>query len=302
MLTQVTDPQDVLARLAGDPIRGFVMRNFCRTPGESGTGAKVLVDDPREPVVVVAHAATSFHIMGSLPRLRHALADLLAGRVEQDGGWPDQDMQRDWDEHGGGHRGLFLNSCHYAIWRAALEEGFEPHPEDSGRHVAYLWHWRGAPRLSRLVQHECRVTEGQELFELMRQGVEYDPEGEYVRLCLEHGPSFVCVVPGADGGTKPVCWSCTHLNGTMGMIYTPDEFRRQGYARSLAAFQIDYMLARDGIACCHIIDHNVASMNLVAELGAQWLPEPLVWRVVYWPGEAPPPKEPEAETPAADEE
>ena len=71
------------------------------------------------------------------------------------------------------------------------------------------------------------------------------------------------------------------------MIYTPPELRRHGYARSLAAFQIDHMLGLEGFAVAHVIDDNVASMNLVASMGARHWEEPLVWRSVFWPGEAP---------------
>jgi hypothetical protein len=91
--------------------------------------------------------------------------------------------------------------------------------------------------------------------------------------------------------SEPVCWSCTHLNGTMGMIYTPEQHRRKGYAKSLAALQIDTRLASDGIACAHVVDHNVASMGMMAGFGAERWEEALCWRAVYWPGEAPPPPE-----------
>jgi hypothetical protein len=66
---------------------------------------------------------------------------------------------------------------------------------------------------------------------------------------------------------EPVCWSATHLSGTMAMIYTPEEHRRKGYAKSLAAFQIDHMLEKDGVACCHIISTNTASNELVKNFG-----------------------------------
>ena len=156
------------------------------------------------------------------------------------------------------------------------DAGFEVDLEDST--VANIWYLTGEPRYSHLVKHECRLGQGTELLELVKQGISYDPEGEYVRLCLEHGPSFVC----EDRG-EPVCWSATHLSGTMAMIYTPEEHRRKGYARSLAAMQIDYMLEHFGIACCHIIDTNTASQKLVRQFGLKMLDFELVWRMAYWP-------------------
>jgi len=290
MLTEVHDFAPVLGRLAGDRVKGFCLRNFC-AQGEGDGPVRLLVDEPSDPRAAAAHIGTNFMIAGALDRLPALMADLLEGNVTQDGGWPDAKMDEDWEHWLRDGRGIFLNTAPYSAWRAGVVAGFEPDDEDSKGQVAYQWHWLGEPRLGALVRHDCRVVHGDELFELMRQAVHYDPEGHYIRRCLEHGPSFVL----EDGG-EPKCWSCTHMNGTMGMIYTPEEHRRSGYAQSLAAFQIDHMLGRDGIAVCHVIDYNVASMRLCAKLGAQYTPEPLVWRVLWWPGQRPPPKD-ENETP-----
>jgi hypothetical protein len=89
---------------------------------------------------------------------------------------------------------------------------------------------------------------------MLREGIHYDETGEYTRECLEKGPSFACEVDG-----EVVSCSCTHLSGSMGMIYTPQQHRRKGYGNSLAAFQVDYMLAHIGPAFCHVNIHNEAS-------------------------------------------
>jgi len=285
MLTQARDREELIARLVGDPVRGFTSRNFCHS-GEGGWKPVVLVDDARDPQVLIAHAGANFSIYGAIERYQAVMDDLLNGRVEQEGGWPDERMTHDWKQVDG-RRYMFVNASPYVVWRAALDVGFEPDAEDLRGHVAFMWHVSGAPRFGHLVQHPCRVGHGRELLELLKQGIGYDREGHYITQCLDHGPSFVCEVDGV-----PVCWSSTHMNGTMGMIYTPPELRRHGYARSLAAFQLDHMLARDGLACCHIIDKNVASMSMIRGFGAQRWEEPVVWRNVYWPGEAPPPGQP----------
>jgi hypothetical protein len=280
MLVQAHDREAAIQALAGDRVRGFTVRNFCRL-GEDNTKPIVLVNDQAHPSVMVAHAGSNCMIYGAIHRYHAVLEDLLHGRVEQEDGWPDEELARAWSRGEEGQtprRHLFLNSNPFAVWRAACTVGFEPNPEDSAHAVAWMWHFDGPPRFAHLVRHPCRMADGLELLELLKQGIGYDPEGRYITQCLQHGPSFVCEVDGA-----PVCWSCTHLNGTMGMIYTPEQHRRQGYARSLAAFQIDAMLARDGIACCHVIDTNVASMSMVHSLGAQRWEEALVWRVVFWP-------------------
>jgi hypothetical protein len=282
MLSQAANSSEIIARLAGDPVGGFTVRNFYNTTDDQGAHPVVLVNNIAEPNVLLIHRGSNFMIHGEMAFFPEVLGDLLHGRVEQNEGWPDSQMKKDWDTWLKGHRGLFLNSCALPVWRAAIGAGFHPHPEDVDDHVAYMWYWQGKPRFGHLIKHDCRLGEGEELLELLKQGVHYDPEGEYIRSCLVNGPSFVCEVAG-----EPVCWSCTHVNGTMGMIYTPEQNRRKGYAYSLSAFQLDYMLKRDGIACAHIIDSNIPSMKLVLRLGAErWL-EPVIWRSVYWPGEAP---------------
>jgi GNAT superfamily N-acetyltransferase len=191
--------------------------------------------------------------------------------------WPDDLTRAHWEEQVG-PRSLRISGVGMSAYKAALSAGFEPEPDEQGRQGAYYFYIKGRPRFESWVLHPCRIAHGQELYDLMRQGIEYDETGEYTRQCLENGPSFVCEVDG-----EPVCWSCTHLGGTMGMIYTPPRYRRKGYARSLAAFQTDYMLARDGIACCQVMELNEASREMMESMGARRLPEPSRWRTVYWP-------------------
>jgi len=288
MLVPAEDREAVLKQLAGDPVRGFCLRNFMKSPREPGLTPELLVDDVQSPRVLIARAGAELMVYGALEHYNPAMKDLLEGRVETNGAWPDEPMRKMWQEWTEGRRFFFLNSTPYSVWRAARLAGFDAHPEDLDGPVAYLWYIQGEPRFGHLIKHPCRLGEGNELLERLKEGIPYDPEGHYTSQCLKHGPSFVCEVDG-----QPACWSCTHLNGTMGMIYTPEQHRRQGYAKSLAAFQIDHMLKRDGIACCHIIDFNTASMMLVKTFGAQRWEEPLVWRLVFWPGEAPPPEPPE---------
>lgn len=244
----------------------------------------LLVDDLTNPQVLFGLDGGFVMATGSSFHLQQAWADLLEGRLETSSPWPSEELKQEWEKEG--RRALFLGSCSYHSWRTAILAGFDPHPHDAKGQVAYQWYVDGPPRFGDMVQHPCRLGDGEELVDLLKQGVPYDPEGEYIRLCTQYGPSFVCEIDG-----KPVCWSCTHLNRTMGMIYTPEENRRKGYARSLAAFQIDHMLRLDGIACCHVIDFNIASMSMVASMGFKRLEEPVVWRGLYWPGEAPPPTE-----------
>jgi hypothetical protein len=326
MLYEAQNRAEVVDQFGADFVRGFTIRNFCQTHDGQETPARLLVDDLDNPRLLIAAIGAMIHVEGAIDQLNGAFEDLLAGRVESEEPWPWASVEEDWvrqDEDGqaaGRKPYLFFNASSYASWRAARIAGFEAPehdregPDSHHGFVAYTWYWLGEPRFASEVRHPCRVVRSQELFELMKQAVPYDPEGYYIKQCLDHGPSFVCEIPmerglqpasavGAElappngqgrassaptGEVKPVCWSCTHLTRFMGMIFTPEEQRRQGYARSLAALQIDTMLAEDGgIACCHVIDYNTPSMKMALSLGGACLPEPVVWRTVYWPGDAP---------------
>lgn len=280
MLTQTHDIDAVLARLDGGLAAGYTLRNFCRQQDSESGGTIMLVDDPANPQMLAVHRGSDFMFRAKDAAGYSALmADLLAHRVQQDDGWPDPALKASWE--GEGRRPLiFIDSSPLEAYRAGVEAGFglgrAEAPDYTGAHVLY---WLDHAGLSEAIQHSCRLGRGLELFDNLRSGVGYDPEGHYVKLCLEAGPSFVC----EDGG-QPVCWSCTHLNQAMGMIYTPEEHRRRGYGRSLSAYQIQHMLRRDGIALCHVVETNVASLGMLSGLGANILPDhKVVWRVLTWP-------------------
>ncbi|MCC7478956.1 GNAT family N-acetyltransferase [bacterium] len=284
MLKQTHNLELVLSTFASDPAAGFTLRNSCRWRDKDGRAAILLVDDPDKPTMLAAHNDSTFMLRaGSYADYLRLMGHLLRGEVQQDEGWPDPALAAAWKHREGRGPYLFLDSCPVDSFRAGIEAGFVPAlPEDStepdftGAHILY---WLGRPQLSNHIKHSCRLGRGMELFELLRQGVGYDPEGGYVRACLNAGPSFVCEVNG-----EPVSWSCTHLNGSMGMIYTPEKHRRQGYGTSLSAFQIDHMLARDGIAQCHVVETNTASLGMLAGLGARISNDhKVLWRVLRWP-------------------
>jgi hypothetical protein len=308
-----------LANSATNIVHTFTIKCFLRNTPAARRLA--LVDSLPSPRVLLLFNGAELMAVGGLAALNNAFIDLFAGNVDAAGGWPGAALAADWEQYGKRH--LFFNSSSLASWRAARSAGFVAGRAAHEEELAYQWSWHGAPRFAGLVRHVCRRLEGLALLEHVRRGVWYGNELGYVADCLLHGPSFVCELAEADyarledrlapdaassnavpldaelqrihreagplpclrPGWVPVSWACTHLNGTMGMIYTPPELRRWGFARSLGAFQIDSMLARDGFACCHIVDTNTPSMRLAQQLGGRLLAEPVVWRTVYWPGE-----------------
>ncbi len=171
-----------------------------------------------------------------------------------------------WDSRPEGEKTpyVFLNHSPSALARAALDLGFVHTGEVADvEPAANLWFIEGNRDFSALVKYECRLFEGGELYEVIKAGWPHGSEdGRYIKWCLDAGPSFACY----DGG-KIVCASSTHLSGTMGMIYTPDEYRGKGYASSLAAFQTTEMLRRNKIAIAHIWHSNEPSRSLVKKLG-----------------------------------
>jgi RimJ/RimL family protein N-acetyltransferase len=277
MLTQVCDAERLLDELGLDLVARTILGNFAAWNASENKPPIALADDPARPRAAVFHGGASVHLIAPEGELPVVLADLLEHRVEQEPPWPDKALRADWEKAGKPH--LDFGLVNRAVWQCALRVGFDDDPEEEKEDLAQFYYLTGGARLGEWVKHPCRVVErGQELHDLIRQGIDYDKEGEYTRKCLERGPSFVCEVDG-----EPVCWSATHTGGMMGMIYTPEKHRRRGYARSLAAFQIDYMLRRDGIACALVLDWNEASKRLLDSFGASRLDQPIGWRTVYWP-------------------
>jgi hypothetical protein len=256
----------------------YVLRAHRGWPEHEGKAMNLLVDDPRHPQAVALRHGAHFFLLGADAALPGALADLYHGRIEQEDGWPDAKALEHWNK--AGHRFLGLQMPGPQPYEVARSLGFhikDVYHEGTG---AYFYYTFGAPRFAAEVEHPCRVVEGLELFALMRTGVSYDPAGVYIKRCLEQGPSFVCEIDG-----EPVCWSCTHLNRCMGMIYTLPQHRRHGYGRSLAALQLDTMLKQDGRAYCHVLAWNLASQGMLNSLGMSRIPVPLVWRTLTWHGQ-----------------
>lgn len=279
MLYQAKDTERALA-LAGrdDGVRIlFAHEIFHRQP-----------DDPPPSVLVDNEAAPQFYILRN--KLRHTfvvppelradvMADLFHQRITQEPPWPDAATQAAWAEDPGRPR-IVVGGTPLAVVLAGFAAGFEP--KEGEQHTPHYFYWcTGEPRFAQHVAHPIRMGVGQELHKYLKEGMGYDETGEYTQKCLDHGPSFVCEVDG-----QIVCASCTHLSGSMGMIFTPPEHRRKGYGRSLAAFQLDYMLRWKGETFCHVNEENPASWANLDKLGMPRLPEALTWRTLFWPGPA----------------
>lgn len=276
MLTQIADPLAALGAITDQIAERVMLKSFLARHADIGMRATSLVDDPAYPRALAVYAGVTFKVFASRDALKRLVADLFAQRIRQQPPWPVDSLQAAWNE--AGQPILRLNQVRESVWRAFLAGGFELAADRKNTENAYLFQITGAPRFRQMVQHPCRLGRGIELLELVRQGIDYDESGERTRRSLLLGPSFVCEVD-----CQPVCWSATHPGGLMGMIYTPPEHRRKGYARSLAAFQIDHMLKRDGYACALVLEENTPSQELLGRFGAERLAERVGWRTVCWP-------------------
>lgn len=287
------DQASVIARWRGGPARRLLLGNFL-TRYDAGTARpRLLVDDPLRPRLLAGVHGARITVHGPRREVQRLLRALAGGPRGPIPGWPDKYTREVWaaSEHG---RPFFRLSQVYASFLdVASQAGLERLVEADEHQPHYLYWVTGQPRFAQLVRHACRLGVGQELHARLVQGIPYDATGEYTRRCLEAGPSFVCEVGTRAGGPvdartripalEPVCWSCTHLGGSMGMIYTPAEHRGQGYGTSLGAFQVDHMLARDGIAWAQIRWNNTASQRIMDKFGAKRTHEPLSRAVYFWP-------------------
>lgn len=270
----------MIERIGVDFVKSFSVTHSADRYAKQNFSNLSLVDDLKSPSALLHLHDGMLMALGRESSYPAMFADLLHGRIQMQGQWPPafllgalrSQLSRD------GFASLFLNTVPVAAFEAALQAGFGEHPHDNGSPPAYLYSFAGKARYGDLVIHPCRLGQGAELLDLVVQGIGYDEGGYYTKQCLLNGPSFVCEVD-----ARPVCWSCTHLNGTMGMIYTPEQYRRKGYARSLAAFQIDHMLTMSEFACCHVVEGNTASEEMVLSMGATRDDVAYCWRSVRWP-------------------
>jgi len=234
------------------------------------------VDDPAAPRLLLATIDVNLLVLGDPALYPQAIADLAGLNFDPPDAWPDDAAREVMAKHEVTHTQAGVEALGPALHELAWATGFT---DKSDRHESAYFFWlEGPPRFAGRIKHPCRAVEGLELYELMCQATDYDASGEYTKKCLEYGPSFVCEVDG-----EPVCWSCTHLSDAMGMIYTPEEHRRKGYARSLAAFQIDYMLQRDGLAWCFVLGFNTPSIKMMESFNPGRIKEQVYWRQWRWP-------------------
>jgi len=217
-------------------------------------------------------------LLGPKETAAGALADLATGRMQSDNPWPDAYAEAEWERLG--RKVLHLGRVSRHTLVSAWQLGFvnldgQPQPY----YQAHAWYIHGRPRFAERVRHRCRVVSGSELLPLFTADNDDPKDRDYLRDCLQAGPSFVCEANG-----QAVSWSLTNLGGAIARIFTPEEYRGRGYASSLIALQFDTLLERQGLAAASVRIDNVGSYRIFEGLGARHIRGPLNWSNLLWPG------------------
>jgi 8-oxo-dGTP diphosphatase len=75
------------------------------------------------------------------------------------------------------------------------------------------------------------------------------------------------ICEGIDVDGKLVAWALTHDDGSLGMIYVLDDYRRHGYAKDITISMVEKTRGIGRYPFVHIIKNNKKSLNLAQGLG-----------------------------------
>ncbi|MDE5748366.1 MAG: GNAT family N-acetyltransferase, partial [Acetatifactor sp.] len=81
----------------------------------------------------------------------------------------------------------------------------------------------------------------------------------------------------SGGEMSPVGFIGIHEDGSMGMLYVDEAYRRQGLASSLEGWLVNRHLKRGEIPYCRVEEGNPAAMCLQEKLGLCLCGEPMWW-------------------------
>ncbi|XMB85556.1 GNAT family N-acetyltransferase [Mycoplasmatota bacterium WC44] len=96
---------------------------------------------------------------------------------------------------------------------------------------------------------------------------------EYIKECIEKRPTSAVFV-----NDEPVSWVLTREDGTLGLMYTIDEYRRKGLAKIVTVDLAKKVIENGDTPFVHIAVNNKASIKLAESNGFKRYGE------VYWFG------------------
>ena len=100
----------------------------------------------------------------------------------------------------------------------------------------------------------------------------YHSDMKYIEARINAG-----IMYGAFVDDKLVGFIGGHREGSMGMLFVEEAYRRSGIAGSLEAFMINKLLEQGRTPYCHIYEGNIASFKLQEKNGLYLCDEPLWW-------------------------
>ncbi len=98
---------------------------------------------------------------------------------------------------------------------------------------------------------------------------------DYLRRRILAGAVFGVYI--SDCGTRPAGIIGLHEDGSMGMLYVDELYRRQGLASSLESWLINRHLRRYEIPYCRVGEGNAAAIRIQEKLGLCLCEEPMWW-------------------------
>lgn len=116
---------------------------------------------------------------------------------------------------------------------------------------------------------DIRVLQPEHL-KYVLQNYHYAPEG-YLQERIQTGAMF-----GAFMGEVPVGFIGLHAEGSMGMLFVEEVYRRQGIGAALESYLINLQLARGETPYCQVMEGNKISEVLQEKLGL-YLSEEILW-------------------------
>ncbi|MBR4083809.1 MAG: tRNA (guanosine(37)-N1)-methyltransferase TrmD [Lachnospiraceae bacterium] len=100
----------------------------------------------------------------------------------------------------------------------------------------------------------------------------YTSSEEHMKECLNAG-----VMYGAFDEDRIIGFIGMHSEGSMGMLFVEEEYRKKGIGASLESYLINLQISNGFTPYCHIIEGNEKSMALQEKLGLYVADTPLWW-------------------------
>lgn len=96
--------------------------------------------------------------------------------------------------------------------------------------------------------------------------------GSYIKERLECGSFW-----GAYDDNRLVGFIGLHAEGSMGMLFVEEAYRRQGVGEALESYLINKQIAEGQTPYCQVVEENVPSMDLQRKLGLYIAEQPMWW-------------------------